>query len=208
MPSHVSHLRSAPPPRTIFVSALRSCCCIFFLFRFACLPVLCPLTQFLQSIGSRVSSWFRGKKSSEEGSPPPKTIAGLYLRETHNHRLALMMKNKADGATDSSKGGAVIPAEEDGGHANGNGGDGGDGAKESDGGGGGGPRIVETRGGGRDSVEFGVVLEGDSVSGMEKAAVSAVDVAQATVAFGGKAGADLGGEAEIEMRETEPDGGE
>ncbi|CAN0071870.1 unnamed protein product, partial [Hapterophycus canaliculatus] len=104
-----------------------------------------------QSIGSRISSWFRGKKPSEGGSAPPQAIAGLYLRETHSDHLALMMMNK-----DSGGDSAAVPTEGDEGRADENGVDGGDGGNNvgSGGvGGGRGARSAAARGQGRSDSE-------------------------------------------------------
>ncbi|CAM9776780.1 unnamed protein product [Scytosiphon promiscuus] len=155
-----------------------------------------------QSVGSRISSWFRGKKSPAEAATPPQAIAGLYLRETHTRQLALMMTNKEGG------GNSVGPAQEDGGHADSNGDDGREGENESGSGGETGyPRSAGARGQGPDRVEFGVVLEGGSVSGTEKAPASASKQAQEMGGSTGKGGTDLDGDAEIEMRETRVTGG-
>ncbi|CAM9782928.1 unnamed protein product [Ectocarpus fasciculatus] len=57
-----------------------------------------------QSVGSKVSSLFRRRSESPEGGVasgpvPPHAIAGLYLRETSDGRLALMKKAPADGSS-------------------------------------------------------------------------------------------------------------
>lgn len=89
----------------------------------------------LQWIGSKLVSWLRRGNNSEEGwSVAPHAIAGLYLRETPDRRLAMMTKR--------------LPGSGD------NGGDGG----SSDG------RSV---GGEAHNVEFGAILEGSSVFGVE-----------------------------------------
>lgn len=91
-----------------------------------------------QSVGAKLSSWLLRRKSDEQPGTtsepfPPKAIAGLYLRETSDHRLAIMSSNSNDLGRED-------------GHDVTNGREGADHGDQ-----------------GMSGVEFGVVLEGDSV---------------------------------------------
>lgn len=99
-----------------------------------------------QSVGSKVSSLFRRRSESPKGGGasgpvPPKAVAGLYLRETSDGRLALVKK-------------AFFPSDGRSG--------GGDGDTDGEGLGG--------AAAGHDVVEFGVVLGSVSVEGAEAVA--------------------------------------
>lgn len=96
-----------------------------------------------KSVGAKAASWLRlgrykndnnkQKGGTSEGSVPPQAIAGLYLRETPDHRLAIMSRSNSD---------ALVGG---GGDDDGDG----QGAKGGD--------------QGLSGAEFGVVLEGESV---------------------------------------------
>ncbi len=94
-----------------------------------------PSPPSFQWIGSKLVSWLRRGNTPEGGwSVPPHAVAGLYLRETPDRRLAMMTKPPLGSADSDGDAGA------------------GDG------------RGV---GGATHDVEFGAILEGSSVFGVE-----------------------------------------